>query len=720
MSENDDIMIAAAGEVVSVSSTDLPTLYESANGTVPSHFGLGVLSDAILCEVTEERNGEYELELEYPVNGIHAESIAVRRIIKAKPNYTDDPQLFRIYKVNKDLGGSFHVFAQHISYDLNGYLAAVGSASGAQAAASYLSNGTPFTIRTGKTSSKVFTVRVPSSVRSYLAGREGSFLDVYGTAELHYNNYTIDINTNRGANRGVQIRYGKNLTELTEEIGADNLYTGVKAYWAKENDVVEGNVTATGLTLDVPRIFALDVSNEFQEAPSVSDLDAMATSYISSHVLAAPDNNIKLDFVQLEDVKERIDLCDTVSIYYEAFGIAATAKCIRTVWDVLRGRYSEVEFGTPKTNIAQTIVQIEQTANDAVETAVSMTAAAIEQATDIITGNAGGYVVIRRGLDNKPYEILIMDTEDINTATKVWRWNSSGLGYSSSGYAGPYTLAATQDGSIVADFITSGTLNANIIKAGVISDLAGKNSINMETGDAILQGSIVGSTITGSTLTSTSNPYEISVANGLVDFKYNNNPVGHIQGTIATVGSETSEALYINAEKILHIESEHGNILMEAKTYDGEYHSIYMVGNVAFSSGNVTFNNPIDISSGGSGQSVPEVISHLFTISGSATLTSESLYRWGMVVTIFLDVKSTASVASGSNICTLQMLSRYQAAGYGPAHQITSASFSGARSVVALLAPDGSIVVRNVATTAMPSAANLRFAFTYVLAEEPF
>ena len=91
---------------------------------------------------------------------------------------------------------------------------------------------------------------------------------------------------------------------------------------------------------------------------------------------------------------------------------------------------------------------------------------AIDDATNAITGNSGGYVVLNPPLN--PQELLVMNAADINTATKVWRWNVGGLGYSSSGYAGPFSTAITMNGAIVADFITTGTLTANIINAGVL------------------------------------------------------------------------------------------------------------------------------------------------------------------------------------------------------------------------------------------------------------
>lgn len=106
---------------------------------------------------------------------------------------------------------------------------------------------------------------------------------------------------------------------------------------------------------------------------------------------------------------------------------------------------------------------------------------AIKNSTSLITGNQGGHVVMKLDSNNKPQEILILaDSEDINTATKVWRWNASGLGYSSTGYNGDYGLAMTADGSIVADFITTGILNADLLRAGRIQK--GVNFWDLDTG----------------------------------------------------------------------------------------------------------------------------------------------------------------------------------------------------------------------------------------------
>ena len=206
-----------------------PILYESIEaGVVPQHNGLGILSDAISCYVEQERNGIYELTMEYAASGIHAEDIALRRIIKVKPNPTDAPQLFRIDRIGKVMNGRFSVFGKHISYDLSGYEITSGTASSAAGACALLqSKASGYSITTDKTTTGNFKIDTPASVRSYFGGKEGSFLDVFGTAEIKYDNFHIQFLLHAGEDRGVTIRYKKNLLELSQEIDMNNLYTHV-------------------------------------------------------------------------------------------------------------------------------------------------------------------------------------------------------------------------------------------------------------------------------------------------------------------------------------------------------------------------------------------------------------------------------------------------------------------------------------------------------------
>lgn len=474
-----------------------PVLYQTVTeGTVPSDNGLGILTDALRAEVTEERNGIYELQVQYPSNGIHAKDITERMILKVKPNFTDNAQLFRIYKIGKVLGNSFTIYARHISYDLSGKPISTGTATNIVDAFLLLNNkATNYTFNTDKTTVANFKITEPSSVRSWFGGKEGSILDVYGTGEYHYDNYTVNFLSARGTNRGVEVRYGKNLLSLSQDRDSSNVITGIIAFWKDSQDgtVVIGNTISTGVSLDVPNVKTLDVSDAFDTAPSVAQLDAKANAYLGENNVSTPANTISLNFLQIGQLKDRVDLCDTVKIIYEEFGIEATAKCIKTVWDVITEKYVSITLGEPKTNITDTIIsQAKETASKPSTTAMSQ---AIENATSLITGNMGGNLIIHdSNNDGKPDELLIMNTDDISTATKVWRFNLNGLGYSSTGYSGTYGLALTMDGAIVATRITTGTLDCSLITVqhlsagsidtGILTDKLGKNSWNMTTGEA--------------------------------------------------------------------------------------------------------------------------------------------------------------------------------------------------------------------------------------------
>lgn len=352
-----------------------PILYDETAiqyGSVPQDFGLGVLSDSLSCKISEERNGAFELVLTYPSTGKHANDLQKRRIIKAKPNFTDPPQLYRIYKINKKLKSYYTINARHISYDLSGASISSGTA-GTCATACQLLSTQYFTIDTDKNVSATFKITEPSSRRSWLGGKAGSLLDVYGTGEYHYDNFNIHFNLHRGSDRGVEVRYGKNLLSLTQDLDASNLTTHIICYWknADTGVVVESIKTATGLSLDIEQTQCIDVTNSFTEEPTVAQLNAKAQAMINQNDYTSLKNNIKLNFLQIKTLKDRVDLCDEVTIYYEDYNINVKAKCIKTTWDVLLDRYDSIELGDVKSSFASTFVNTMNALTLAQETADS-------------------------------------------------------------------------------------------------------------------------------------------------------------------------------------------------------------------------------------------------------------------------------------------------------------------------------------------------------------
>lgn len=464
--------------------------------------GLGKLSDAASCTVKETRNGAFELTLKYPIEGIHYAEIQQRSIILAKPNPVDLAQPFRVYRISKPINGLVTVYAYHISYDLTGIPVSPYSAASAQAAlagfSTYAAVTNPFTFWSDMTASGDFTVKAPASVRSLLP----TVLEVYG-GEYKYDKYTVRLYQQRGVNRGVTIRYGKNLTDLKQDENCSNVYTGVYAYYSGGNGIVETSpkVTPAPGTYDYTRVLPLDLTAEFKEAPTAEVLKAAAEQYMSDHNIGVPEVSLNVSFVQLEQTQEykdlalleRVELCDTVTVIFERLGVNATAQVTSTVYNVLIDAYDSVTIGNVRKNVAMTIAeQAQEIAKGPDLTALQ---AAVIEATELITGNQGGYVVIHSSTGGKtPDEILIMDQPDIERAVQVWRWNKSGLGYSSSGYNGPYGLAMTIDGKINADFITTGGMDAARITAGILQSKDGRFLIDL-TANTITMKNTSGNTV---------------------------------------------------------------------------------------------------------------------------------------------------------------------------------------------------------------------------------
>lgn len=456
--------------------------------------GIGALSDAISCNVVEERNGEYELELKYPVTGVHYGHITDRSIILANPSPYREPQPFSVYRSTKPLDGICTFYARHISYDLAGVPLNPFDASNAPAAMAGLQNNaaveSPFRFWTDKATVAHFSVPVPIATRSMLGGRSGSILDVYG-GEYEWDGFTVKLYQHRGHDNGVTIRYGKNLTDIEQDRNIANVYTGLYPYWTDSDGknlvTCEPKIVPAPGTYSFTNILTLDFSQDFEEPPTKAQLKTKAESYIKANKVGIPKVRIKASFVQLEQTEEykhlalleKCDLCDTVTIQFEQLGIDVKAQIVKIETDVLLDRYTSVEIGEARANISDTIAQQQQTV-DRVSNP-SFIAQAATDATKLITGGKGGYVVIHSSTGSqKPDEILIMDTPDIATARKVWRWNQGGLGYSKKGYNGPYELAVTQDGAIVADFITTGTLNASQVKViNLIADHLRSESGNL-------------------------------------------------------------------------------------------------------------------------------------------------------------------------------------------------------------------------------------------------
>lgn len=476
----------------------IPILYEATETRFVSN-GLGRLSAATSCFVKEERNGEYELEMQYPIAGPLFGELQESRIISAVPADGKERQPFRIYRITKGINGIAIINAEHISYQLSLVPVMPFTATTAPEAVIKLkANATeaiPFDLWTDITTEANYTQRIPKSFRACLGGSQGSFLDTYG-GEFEWDNWTVKIHASRGLNKGVTIRYGKNLTDLEQEENIQDTYTGIVPYWYKEETETLVTLPEKVVMSDnadrfpFHRVLPHDFTSNFEQEPSAEALRTAAQNYVRNNNIGIPKVSLDVSFValwQTDEYKdranqERINLCDTVTVVFEELGVSSTAKVIETKYNVLLDRYESIKIGEAKSSFADTFVKEQQETQVQIDSAKSELQKAVEIATDLINNGFGGYVTFKPNADGDFEELLIMDTKDPETATKVWRWNLNGLGYSANGYNGPYTSAITMDGHIVADFVDTGTLNANIVKAGVLSDTNGNTTLNMTTG----------------------------------------------------------------------------------------------------------------------------------------------------------------------------------------------------------------------------------------------
>lgn len=640
----------------------IPILFPKDATTWTSN-GLGRLPETISCKVTEERNGEYELEMQYPVSGSRFNDLLNDNIIYAKAfegTDADHPfQPFRIYKVSKPLNGKVTVYARHNSYRLSytpvGFLES--KQYSAKSALTHITehikdpNGCPYKFSTDIASNPItFGIDKPISVRSAIGGTDG-FLDTYG-GEMLWDDYDVKILSSRGRDNGVQIRYGKNLTDLKEEENIEKTYTAIFGFYNAEADAsnaerkIEGSILKCANAGNFPyiRTYIYDCSSDFNDTvikgyrvgqnfftdsdhkegvvviknnyyeddgtiitgyfdgtrfytdsdnktaivpegykyysdgntmqrgylhngafyedssfekamnarrnvyyvdqstdtnhvyiwngsgyqyqagdesdftnfkglytwngssyqfykltddatneiknyvwryngstyeieqrtiPLVSDIDRLATKYMSEHDFGVPEVSMTVSYQPLWETEEykntapieSVKLCDTVTVIFEKLGVHTTAKVTKTVYNVLLNRYDSIsvdsDWNKNKTrDLSGTIANQSNTIKDAASGVSQDLQNVIRRATSMISGGLGGYVRLRYDKNNLPEELLIMDESDYTKAKNVMRFNKNGIGFSQTGYQGPFTSAWTIDGTFSANWITTGLLTA--------------------------------------------------------------------------------------------------------------------------------------------------------------------------------------------------------------------------------------------------------------------
>lgn len=353
-----------------------PILYMS-NETDFGTLGLGILRDTLSALVTEERNGQFELVMEYPVDGMLFNEIKPDRLLKVDASNNLKAQRFKIIRITKPSSGVITIYAEHISYlsqdlALKPFVAYNGDAN--QALNMWRDNiidPHPFTtysdIQTN--SSGKWTIDKVDNARQALGGTAGSMLDSYG-GEFRFDNYHIGLYTQRGNDSGALIAYGKNLIDLEQEEEISSTYTSIYPFaTVTDGDGNESILTLPEFTVDSEhvgkyarrKILTVDFSQD--EITTVEALRNRANQYITSNNVGVPKVSLKVSFLDLSntldyknlEIIEEINLCDQVTIYYEKLGIRQKAKVIKTVWDALLDQYDQLVIGETRASLSNVI-----------------------------------------------------------------------------------------------------------------------------------------------------------------------------------------------------------------------------------------------------------------------------------------------------------------------------------------------------------------------------
>ena len=338
---------------------------------------LGALSDALSCFVIEERNGAFELELEYPNGYPLSDSLQTENIIVCDANDTLKSQKFRIYDTQKMMDNTIVVFARHISFDL--MYDYIDNLSFKNQSCEYALNqlfkksnfSTHYKGYSDIINAQDYSMSM-ANILEAIGGKSGSIIDTYGTgAEILRDNENIHVLNRRGYDNGVTIEYSKNLTGFELEEDTTELITRILPYASyTDNDsneeiIVKGEYVDSPLLSNYshPYIKHIDYSDRFDEEdiPDISKLQTLAQNEYRDNKVDRPKQNFKLEFIPLsrcvgyEGLEDKISLCDTVTIKDSRYNINTQAKVIKTVFNVLKNRYESMELGEPKTSLGDII-----------------------------------------------------------------------------------------------------------------------------------------------------------------------------------------------------------------------------------------------------------------------------------------------------------------------------------------------------------------------------
>ena len=384
----------------------IPILYDHTEIDFTS-AGIAILSECISCTVEEELNGTFECEFEYPISGRHYSKIQEGQIIGATHDDSGVLQPFEIYKRSAPIDGKVKFNAHHISYRLSKAVTfpftAITLAAALTSLASNIVGGTEFSFSTDMAAAGELKIEVPTAVRAMLGGEENTLLQVYG-GEFEFNNFEVILHSSRGTDTNVEIRYGKNLSDLTQEIDESEVYNAIVPFWKDSSNATIVTLPELYIAHDTDAdltMMPLDLSSDFDKKPTVAQLRTKANEKFEAGKPWTPNETIEVDFVALWQTDEyaqyaelqRVHLGDSVSVYYPALGVIANSqRVVKTVYNTLLDRFDEITLNQLRATLADMQdTSITDGMNAAVSDAVKLTLDSVRtSASGSVTTDANG------------------------------------------------------------------------------------------------------------------------------------------------------------------------------------------------------------------------------------------------------------------------------------------------------------------------------------------
>lgn len=441
--------------------------------------GIGQIQP-LSCIVTEELNGIYEAEFTVAETQKHFDALHVSGLLRISAGELEGEQIFRIYKMTKPINGICTVYCQHISYDLSKIavlpFSSTGAASLCQDIVSHITGGTyPFTMTTDIESTSTFKLDIPRTFRECLGGYDGSVLDVF-RGEYEWNNLTVIMHSRRGADNGVRIAYGKNLTDFQQEENIENVHTAVLGYATVNEVTVYGSVYHK-VQSGYPKVLIVDFSSEYEtdETPTSADLTAKARTYAEANNIEIPHVNLDIGFVplyQTEEYKniaplERVSLGDTVHVEFPKLGVTATARVIRTEWNSELHRYQSVQLGDAKANMNTVINQAVGEVRKQTDADKGFLEDQLNEMATLIINGLGLHRTLV-AVDGGGYRIYLHNKESLAESDTQYVMSANGF-LISTDYGQTWNAGFDSDGNAVLNSLSTITLKALEIQGSTIT-----------------------------------------------------------------------------------------------------------------------------------------------------------------------------------------------------------------------------------------------------------